>query len=74
MHASSTSLSALANLLRPPPFPLLLKDFNAAMYFNDKKSAVRNDRYTTLGVAGARLAVEDAGLNIKAVDPGQSVI
>lgn len=47
-----------------------IKDFNAAQYFKEKKSAVRNDRYTSLGVAGAKLAVEDAGLDVSTIDPG----
>jgi hypothetical protein len=31
---------------------------------------MRNDRYTALGVAGAKLAVDDAQLDLTGIDPG----
>ncbi|MGF1449035.1 MAG: beta-ketoacyl-ACP synthase II [Opitutales bacterium] len=43
-------------------------DFDAGDWM-DFKEAKRNDRYTHLAVAAARMAYEDAGLNKDAVDP-----
>ena len=40
-------------------------------YFKDRKSAVRNDRVTLLGMAASRLAVDDAGLDTSTVVAGK---
>ena len=49
-----------------------IKDFDAVPYFKDRKSAVRNDRVTLLGMAASRLAVDDAKLDTSTVVPGKS--
>ncbi|KFG59462.1 putative 3-oxoacyl-acyl-carrier protein synthase I/II [Toxoplasma gondii RUB] len=45
--------------------------FDPKAFFTDPKEVKRNDRYTHFAVAGARLAMEDAGLSPRApnVDP-----
>ena len=49
-----------------------VKDFDATLYMKDPKSAVRNDRYTLLGVGGAKIAAEDAGLTEEAISKMES--
>jgi len=41
----------------------VIQDFKAKDYFTNTKSIRSNDRYTHLGVAAARLALDDAGLD-----------
>lgn len=41
-----------------------VKDFEPSMYI-DKKEAKRMDRFTQFAVAGARMAVEDAGIDLE---------
>lgn len=55
---------------RPPSPPKQIKDFDAKPYFNDKKASVRNDRVTLLGVAASKIALEDAKLDLGAIDGG----
>ncbi|KAG5188567.1 thiolase-like protein [Tribonema minus] len=43
-----------------------VRDFTAADYFTDKKSAKSNDRVTHFAMAAARLAIDDAGIDIRA--------
>ncbi|GAB5030383.1 3-oxoacyl-(acyl-carrier-protein) synthase 2 [Nannochloropsis oceanica] len=45
-----------------------VKGFDAKPYFKDKKSAVRNDRVTLMGVAASRIAVDDARLDLATVE------
>lgn len=45
-----------------------VKDFDAKPYFKDRKSAVRNDRVTLMGVAASRIAVDDAKLDLSSVE------
>ncbi|MGE9291671.1 MAG: beta-ketoacyl-ACP synthase II, partial [Puniceicoccales bacterium] len=45
-------------------------DFNAAEYM-DPKEARRNDRYTQFAVAGTKLALQDASLDLSTVDPAR---
>jgi 3-oxoacyl-(acyl-carrier-protein) synthase len=47
-----------------------IKNFDAKPYFASPKSAVRNDRYTLLGVAAAKLAVQDAQLDVGTITKG----
>ena len=44
------------------------KDFNAKGYFDNAKNAKASDRYTHLAMAASRIAVEDGGLDLAAVD------
>jgi len=44
------------------------KDFNAKDYFDNAKNAKASDRYTHLAMAASRIAVEDGGLDLAAVD------
>lgn len=57
----------------PEPFACQIgaeiKGFDPKTYFKDKKSALRNDRYTQLGVAASKLAMEDAGLDASGLRP-----
>lgn len=39
-----------------------IRGFNAASYFKNPKSTKRTDRFTQFAMAGAKMAVEDAGL------------
>jgi 3-oxoacyl-(acyl-carrier-protein) synthase len=43
-----------------------VKDFTAADYFTNKKSARSNDKVTHFAMAAARLAIDDAGIDIAA--------
>lgn len=44
-----------------------VKDFDPAAYI-DKKECRRMDRFTQFAVAASKMAVEDAGLNVEAID------
>ncbi len=55
----------------PPGHPRQVKDFDAKPYFNDKKASVRNDRVTLLGVAASKIAIDDAKLDLAAIDGGR---
>lgn len=46
-----------------------IKGFNAASYFKNPKSAKRTDRFTQFAMAGAKMAIDDAGLSPEKVDP-----
>ncbi|MGH8045671.1 MAG: beta-ketoacyl-ACP synthase II, partial [Chthoniobacterales bacterium] len=46
-----------------------IKEFNAASYFKNPKSVRRTDRFTQFAMAGAKMAVEDSGLDPSKVDP-----
>lgn len=46
-----------------------IKEFHAASYFKNPKSAKRTDRFTQFAMAGAKMAVEDSGLDPSKVDP-----
>lgn len=48
-------------------FAAEVKDFDPTEYM-DKKEAKRQDRFTQFGIAAAKMAVEDAGLDIDAVN------
>ncbi|BCU79618.1 beta-ketoacyl-ACP synthase II [Luteolibacter sp. LG18] len=60
-------------LLDPEPFECKIagevKNFNADSYFKAPKDARRSDRYVQFGVAAAKLAIEDSGLDTNAIDP-----
>ena len=43
-----------------------VKDFDASLYFNAKKSVRSNDRVTHFAVASTKLAIEDAGVDVEA--------
>lgn len=43
------------------------KDFDAKQYFDNAKNVKATDRYTHLAMAASRMAVEDAGLDLSAV-------
>jgi 3-oxoacyl-(acyl-carrier-protein) synthase len=43
-----------------------VKDFTTADYFTNKKSARSNDKVTHFAMAAARLAIDDAGIDIAA--------
>jgi len=45
-----------------------VKDFEPSLYFTSPKDARRADRFTQLGVAGAKLALEDSGVDFDKVD------
>jgi 3-oxoacyl-[acyl-carrier-protein] synthase II len=45
-----------------------IKEFTAASYFKNPKSAKRTDRFTQFAMAGAKMAVEDSGLDPSTVD------
>ena len=47
-----------------------IKDFDASLYM-DKRDAKRMDLYTQYAVAGAKLAIEDSGIDFKAEDPNR---
>lgn len=44
-----------------------VKDFDPANYI-DKKEAKRMDRFTQFAIAGAKMALEDSGINLEQVD------
>lgn len=47
-----------------------VKDFNPALFFNNPKEVRRTDRYTQFGMAAAKLALADAGMDAaKIADP-----
>lgn len=45
-----------------------VKDFNPADYFAVPKAAKRTDRFTQFAMAGAKMAVADAGLDLEKLD------
>lgn len=45
-----------------------IKQFDGAQYFKNPKDARRNDRYCQLGVAAAKLAVQDSGIDFEKHD------
>jgi len=45
-----------------------VRDFEPAKYFKNPKSAKRTDRFTQFAMAGAKMALEDSGLALDAVD------
>jgi 3-oxoacyl-[acyl-carrier-protein] synthase II len=45
-----------------------VKDFDPKPYFDNAKTVKSTDRYTHLAVAASRMAVEDAGMDLTAVD------
>ena len=46
-----------------------IKEFHAASYFKNPKSVKRTDRFTQFAMAGAKMALEDSGLDPEKVDP-----
>lgn len=52
----------------PVKFGGEVRDFDPQPFFNNPKDARRADRYTQLGVAASRMAVEDSGLDPDKVD------
>lgn len=56
--------------IHTPTSKTQIKDFDAKPYFNDKKASVRNDRVTLLGVAASKIALEDAKMDLGAIDGG----
>jgi len=46
-----------------------IKNFSAAQYFKNPKSAKRTDRFTQFAMAASKMAIEDSGLDPSAVDP-----
>jgi len=59
--------------LDPEPFECKIagevKNFEADGYFGVPKDARRADRYVQFAVAGAKMAVEDSGLDVSKIDP-----
>ena len=45
-----------------------VKDFNATPFFNNPKDIRRTDRYTQFGMAAAKMALEDSGMDLESVD------
>ncbi len=45
-----------------------VKDFQPANYFKNPKDVRRSDRYTQFGMAAAKMAMADSGIDIEAVD------
>ena len=45
-----------------------VRDFEPAKYFKNPKSAKRTDRFTQFAMAGAKMALEDSGIDLDAVD------
>ncbi len=43
-------------------------DFQPAQYFKNPKSVKRTDRFTQFAMAGAKMALEDSGIDLDAVD------
>lgn len=46
-----------------------VRDFDYVPYFNVPKDGKRVDRYAGLGVAAAKMALDDCGVDVKTVDP-----
>jgi 3-oxoacyl-[acyl-carrier-protein] synthase II len=59
--------------LDPEPFECRIagevKNFEPDGYFNVPKDARRSDRYVQFAVAGAKMAVQDSGLDVSKIDP-----
>ncbi len=45
-----------------------VRNFEAAKFFKNPKSAKRTDRFTQFAMAGSKMALEDSGLDLNAVD------
>ncbi len=45
-----------------------VKDFSAAPYFKNPKSAKRTDRFTQFAMAASKMALEDSGLDLDTID------
>jgi 3-oxoacyl-[acyl-carrier-protein] synthase II len=45
-----------------------VQDFNPALYFKNPKDVRRTDRFAQLGMAAAKLALEDSGIDLEKVD------
>ena len=45
-----------------------VRNFEPAKYFKNPKSAKRTDRFTQFAMAGAKMALEDSGIDLGAVD------
>jgi 3-oxoacyl-[acyl-carrier-protein] synthase II len=46
-----------------------IKEFSAVPYFKVPKSVKRTDRFTQFAIAGAKMAIEDSGLDPSKLDP-----
>jgi 3-oxoacyl-[acyl-carrier-protein] synthase II len=46
-----------------------IKEFSSLPYFKVPKSAKRTDRFTQFAIAGAKMAIEDSGLDPSKLDP-----
>jgi len=72
MKAGRSGIARITQL-DPEPFDCKIagevKNFQADGYFKVPKDARRADRYVQFAVAGAKMAVEDSGLNLSAIDP-----
>ena len=59
-------------LLDPEPYPCQIagevKGFDPKAYFSNAKDARRADRYTQFGIAAAKMALEDSGLDPETVN------
>ena len=51
----------------PTKIAAVISDFDASLYM-DRKEAKRMDRFTQFAVAGARMALEDAGIDMEQID------
>lgn len=45
-----------------------LKSFDPASHFKNPKSAIRTDRFCQFAIAGAKMALDDSGIDLDAVD------
>lgn len=45
-----------------------VRDFNPTDYFKNPKGAKRTDRFTQFAIAGAKMALEDSGVNLETCD------
>jgi 3-oxoacyl-[acyl-carrier-protein] synthase II len=72
LKAGRSGISRITSL-DPEPFDCKIagevKNFEADGYFRVPKDARRADRYVQLAVAASKMAVEDSGLDVSAIDP-----
>ena len=50
-----------------------VKGFDPKPFFKNPKDARRADRYTQLGIAASKMALEDSGLDLDAVDKDRKI-
>lgn len=72
LKSGRSGISRITNL-DPEPFDCKiageLKNFEPDQYFKVPKDARRADRYVQLAVAASKMAMDDSGLDLEAIDP-----